>query len=741
MNLKEELNEKQYEAVIDSSKYLRIIAGAGSGKTRVLTYRISYLIENDICLPYEILAITFTNKVAKEMKERAIKLLDNKVENRDLNIYTFHGFCSRFLRSEINVLGISNNFIIIDDEDQKNILKTIAVELGYKKSDDIVKESLNFIGYQKMKGNLPSDVILSNKPKEKDYLKFFEEYEKKKNSMISLDFDDLLIYTIKILKNYEDIRAKYIRRYKHILIDEFQDTNNVQYEIVKLLTGMNTSLYVVGDPDQTIYTWRGADQKIILDIEDDYYPMKTIILNENYRSTSKILNPANKLIGYNKERVKKDLFTSRKDGNDVTLKSFGTSDAEGVFVANKILELKTMNKDFKYSDVAVLYRSSYLSLPIENALVRRAIPYKVYGGLKFYSRKEVKDALAYFKIMINQKDDVSFERIINVPRRKIGDVSIANLKNEAHLANLSMIEYIKEIHLHNTALKSNVINSLTELLSKVDETKDKLIANYEAYSEVLWTFLEEINYIEYLEEDEDDGGDRVDNVTALIDDIRSYLKENPESSFIDYLNNVSLLSGQDDIDSTNSISLMTVHTAKGLEFKYVFLIGLAQGVFPNQRAIEERSNGLEEERRLCYVAFTRAKDELFVTYNMSYNYSTGMPNSASQFIKESEIKGKEIGNSYVGNDRLYKFNYNSVFESKVSKQENKINKSSNTINISNNNNITWFVGDIAIHKMFGEGKVIDVKDGIITVDFKDFGKKKLLGNHPTLSKKEGGNEA
>ncbi len=741
MNLKEELNEKQYEAVVDSSKYLRIIAGAGSGKTRVLTYRISYLIENNICLPYEILAITFTNKVAKEMKERAIKLLDNKVENRDLNIYTFHGFCSRFLRSEISVLGISNNFIIIDDEDQKNILKTIAVELGYKKSDDIVKDSLNYIGYQKMKGNLHSDVILSNNPKEKDLLKFFEEYEKKKNSMISLDFDDLLIYTIKILKNYEDIRAKYIRRYKHILIDEFQDTNNVQYEIVKLLTGINTSLYVVGDPDQTIYTWRGADQKIILDIEDDYYPMKTIILNENYRSTSKILEPANKLIANNKERVKKDLFTSRKDGKDVNIKTFGTTDAEGVFVASKILELKTMYKDFKYSDVAILYRSSYLSLPIENALVRRAIPYKVYGGLKFYSRKEVKDALAYFKIMINQKDDVSFERIINVPRRKIGDVSIANLKNEAHLANLSMIEYIKEIHLHNTVLKSNVITSLSDLLKKIDETKDKLIANYEAYSEVLWSFLEDIGYISYLEEDEEDGGDRVDNVTALIDDIRSYLKENPESSFIDYLNNVSLLSGQDDIDSTNTISLMTVHTAKGLEFKYVFLIGLAQGVFPNQRAMEERIDGLEEERRLCYVAFTRAKDELFVSYNTSYNYSTGMPNRASQFIGEAGIKGKDIGNSYVGNDRLYKFNFNSAFESKVNKQENKINKSVNTINISNNNNITWFVGDIAIHKAFGEGKVIDVKDGIITVDFKDFGKKKLLGNHPTLSKKEGGNNA
>jgi len=738
MNLKEELNEKQYEAVVDSNRYLRIIAGAGSGKTRVLTYRISYLIENHICQPYEILAITFTNKVAKEMKERAIKLLENKVNNKELNIFTFHGFCARFLRAEIDVLGISTSFIIMDDEDQKNLLKTVAVELGYKKSDDIVNDARNYISYNKMKGYLPSDIKNTYNAKEKELLKFFEEYEKKKNGMISLDFDDLLIYTIKILKNYEDIKEKYNRRYKHILIDEFQDTNNVQYEIVRLLSGNNTYLYVVGDPDQTIYTWRGADQRIILDIEDDYFPMKTIILNENYRSTTKILEPSNKLIAYNKERVKKDLFTSRKDGKEVYVKSFGNTDAEGNFVAEKIIELKTLNKDFKYSDVAVLYRSSYLSLAIENALVRKSIPYKVYGGIKFYSRKEVKDALAYFKIMINQKDDISFERIINVPRRKIGDVSIANLKKEANEANLSMIEYIKEIHLHTTSLKNNVVSSLSNLIKKVDETKDKLIANYEAYSEVLHSFLDDIGYIEFLEEDEDEGGDRVDNVNALIDDIRNYLKENPESSFVDYLNNVSLLSGQDDIDATNSVNLMTVHTAKGLEFKYVFVISLAQGVFPNQRAMDERNDGLEEERRLCYVAFTRAKDELFVSYNTSYNYARGLPNEPSQFIKEAGINRMNYGNSFTSNERLYKYNFNSSFEKKVNKMESGITKSTNTIDLSAKNNINWEIGDIAIHKAFGEGKVIEVCNGILTIEFKDFGKKKLLGNHPTLSKKEGG---
>lgn len=301
-----------------------------------------------------------------------------------------------------------------------------------------------------------------------------------------------------------------------------------------------------------------------------------------------------------------------------------------------------------------------------------------------------------------------------------------------------MIEYIKEIHLHTTSLKNNVVSSLSNLIKKVDETKDKLIANYEAYSEVLHSFLDDIGYIEFLEEDEDEGGDRVDNVNALIDDIRNYLKENPESSFVDYLNNVSLLSGQDDIDATNSVNLMTVHTAKGLEFKYVFVISLAQGVFPNQRAMDERNDGLEEERRLCYVAFTRAKDELFVSYNTSYNYARGLPNEPSQFIKEAGINRMNYGNSFTSNERLYKYNFNSSFEKKVKKMESGITKSTNTIDLSAKNNINWEIGDIAIHKAFGEGKVIEVCNGILTIEFKDFGKKKLLGNHPTLSKKEGG---
>lgn len=734
MNYENELNKNQYEAVTSNAKYLRIIAGAGSGKTRVLTYRIAYLIEQFRINPYQILAITFTNKVAKEMKERTIKLLPN-FNLAGLTISTFHSFCARFLRKEIDVLGITNNFLILDDEDQTRLLKNIATDFGYKKSDDIVDEASGFIAHNKTEGKLPSDIVPNKlKPNEKKLYNFFIEYEKRKNEMKSLDFDDLLIYTIKILEHYPDVKERYNNHYRHILIDEFQDTNDTQYRLVHLLMGRETSLYVVGDPDQTIYTWRGANQSIIMnELKEDFYPLTTVILNENYRSTSEILDAANKLISHNKEREPKDLFTNNGNGKRISINSFDTSLNEGNFVARKIEELKRNNKDFSYNDVAILYRSSYLSLKIENALIAHKIPYRVYGGTKFYSRKEIKDCLAYFRLLINEDDDISFERIVNVPRRAIGETSVAYLKDEARRNNLSMIKYLKEITHFDTSLKSKVITSLTELINKLDETRNKLTENLEAYSEVLNKFIIDIGYNDYLEE-KDETKDKVENVKALIDDIRSYLKTNPESSFDEYLQNITLITSQDEIENVDNVSLMTVHTAKGLEFNYVFIIGFNQGIFPNRRSAEESPIGLEEERRLAYVAFTRARKELFLTLNREFSYSLSTNNIPSMFIQEAGIKldNFRFVPQHESNDRIYRYNMDNPYENNSKPKYIQ----STVIDLKKGNGITWNVGDTCYHKVFKEGKVLSVNGDIIEVDFIDFGKKTLLGSHPMLSKKE-----
>ncbi len=736
MDLRNELNDKQYEAVTNDSQYLRIIAGAGSGKTRVLTYRIAYLIKEKHVFPSQILAITFTNKVAKEMSDRASKLISSFDPVR-LNIYTFHGFCSRFLRSEIDVLGISRNFIILDEEDKSKIIKNLLSEKGYKKSDPLFEDINNFIDYHKTKGELPSDFTIDEtNPKLKILYEFFCDYEVAKGTMFALDFDDLLIYTIKVLTSFPHVREKYIQRFKHILIDEFQDTNNIQYKLLKLLSGEETNIYIVGDPDQTIYTWRGADQKIILEIEHYFYPMKTIILNQNYRSTQHILDHANDLISHNKERVKKDLFTKNNEGNDVELRSFYDNQLEANYVSRKIHELKMKDPTLNYKDICILYRSSYLSLPLEKSFARDNIPYVVYGGMKFYSRKEVKDCLAYFRLVVSLKDDVSFERIINVPRRKIGEKTILILKNEAKNNNLSMLEYISEIDKYDSAIKPSTLASLISLSQRINNLRIELKLNYDSFDLSLTRFLEEIGYFNYLMESEEDSDDRINNVRALLDDVKTFLKENPESKFIDYLNNISLLSGQDDIKNTDSVSLMTVHTAKGLEFRIVFVISLCQFIFPNNRAITERKDGLEEERRLCYVAFTRAKENLFVTYNKSYNFTTQSSNISSQFIEEANLKPSEnlIKNPNITNSVLYSYNLGN----KTNNTRNVINQNNNVIcvNQPNSNNIKWNLGDHCVHEVFGEGEVIDVNGDILTVNFTNVGVKKMLGTHYKLKKKD-----
>ena len=737
------LNKEQYKAVTSTTQNLRIIAGAGSGKTRVLSFRIAYLIEHFNLEPYQILAITFTNKVAKEMKERTISLLPY-INAKDLNIFTFHSWCARFLRREIDCIDFPKSFTIIDDADQLKILKDIAEDRGYKKSDDIVKYALNFISKYKTEGLLPSDI----NPKEllkafdKTALEFFKEYEKYKNENYFLDFDDLLVYSVRILKEFPEIRKKYAFRYRSILVDEFQDTNNLQYELIKLLSTVETKIFVVGDPDQTIYTWRGANQKIILDIDQVYPDMETVILNQNYRSTDCILTAANKLISYNKDRYKKDLFTNNKKNEPIVVKMFHTKEKEGDFVAKTIKELKRTTPNFKYNDVAILYRSSYLSFKIESNLLKNNIPYVVYGGIRFFSRAEIKDCLAFFRLILNEDDDFSFLRIINVPKRGIGDKTIENLKSEAKDLNLSLINYLKKIHLYKSKVKGQIVNLLMDLISNLDKTREKIkIAKKTEIAGILNDFIKDIGYKDYLAQIKNEKEeDRLENVQELIEDITSYFKNDEEASLNGYLENVTLLSAQDEITDKDVVSLMTVHTAKGLEFPYVFLIGFSDETFPSLKSLLERK-GEEEERRLAYVAFTRAKEKLYITCNGEYSYATGQNQTPSRFIKEAELniqRNENIlfsgFNSKEPKYPTYRYGYDYVKPRSTFTYKDFQKEDSDVVEIRPKNDIKWNLNDRCYHETFKSGTVIDINDDVLTIEFDDYGRKKISGTHIKLKK-------
>lgn len=732
------LNDKQLLAVESASQYLRIIAGAGSGKTRVLTYRISYLISQLRVQPWKIVAITFTNKVANEMKNRILKIVPEA--SKDLTIRTFHSFAAYFLRQEIEVLGYPSNFTILDEEDQTKLVKDIAVSMGYKKNDPIIKKSIAYIGSNKLKEKYPGDIKIIHErfEDEKVCLEIFEEYENQKDRQSALDFDDLLLKTNQILASYPMIQAKWRNRIDYILVDEFQDTNDTEYKMIKYLLKPSASLYVVGDPDQTIYTWRGANQNIILNLSDDFHGLETVILNQNYRSTQNILDSSNKLIGHNKYRVPKDLYTNNIKGHEIVVRGLDTGVGEANYVAREIISLKE-TQHYKYSDIVLLYRSNYLTLDFEKALMAKKIPYVIYGGIKFYQRMEIKDVLAYFRIINNFKDDISFERIINVPKRGIGETSINLIKNSAIEHNLSLYEYVVSDFALNE-LPERVINSLRSMIARIEHTKEELKEDNEIFAKTLEDLITDIGYYEYLKTQEE-GEDRIDNVKSLFDDLRHYLANNADASFEEYLQNVALVSAQDDMQDGDHVTLMTVHTAKGLEFPVVFVVRLDQGIFPSNRALLEGGYiAEEEERRLAYVAFTRAKERLYLTFSGGYNYVVGTNLVESQFIKESGNSSSSRPTSFNGGFRYEsrpkpqrKYSFDDI------RDDDKISFDDEPQIVQEppkSNNITnWEVGDIVIHQKFGKGVVKALEgDNIIVVEFDSHGEKTLLGTHHMISK-------
>ena len=737
MNYQKELNEKQYEAVTTDFSNVRVIAGAGSGKTRVLTYRIAYLISELHVLPWKILAITFTNKVANEMKNRVIKMIPQC--EKDLTIKTFHSFAAMFLRKEISLIGFPSTFTILDEEDQTKLIKDIVSEMGFKKGDKIVGKALNYIGAQKLHEKYPDDINIVKElfEDEKLCLEIYSRYEEIKAKQLCLDFDDLLLQTIYILQNFPSTRLKWQERIDHILVDEFQDTNDVEYKLLKLLSKPSTCHYLVGDPDQTIYTWRGANQDIILNLHKDFLDIETIILNRNYRSTSKILASANKLIAYNKLRVKKDLYTENEEGSPVIVHRSNSSYDEADYVAREVKRLSNSGK-YSYKDIAILYRSNYITRDFEAAFMKHQIPYKIFGGLKFYQRREIKDVLAYFHLIVNVKDDISFERIANVPKRNIGDTTIEYLKKEASEKALSLYEYIRDFDFEIMVSEAprKAINSLKLMITVIENARENIEKNEEIFSKTLEDMILSFGYYDYLLK-EDDGDERVDNVKALFEDIRHFLHTNPESTFDEYLQNIALLSAQDELYDGEYVTLMTVHTAKGLEYPVVFVVRFNAGVFPHERSfLENGYKGLEEERRLAYVAMTRAKKLLYLTFSQDYSYVLRGNLMPSQFLKES-------GNEIVVNRPEY-----NPFRSTKAKTSYHFDDGPNqsfsldeprkeAFSQVNNGIEDWKVGDIVIHKTFGRGSVIKVEgDGVIKVQFDEHGTKTLMGNHPALSRGE-----
>lgn len=736
MEYKQLLNEEQYQAVTTDAKYVRVVAGAGSGKTRVLTYRLAYLVGEQGIDPSTIVAIAFTNKVANEMKARAMRIIGDSSSR--ISVSTFHSFCARFLRKEIDILGFPTSFTIIDEEDQKQIMKSIAQEFGFKKNDEIVKIAAAYIAKNKCEGKYPDDIVIEKN--EEDYIKtcyrFFLRYEEIKNFTYNLDFDDLLLYSIRILEDIPAIREKYASKITNILVDEFQDTNDIQFKLIKLLMNEDTSLYVVGDPDQTIYTWRGANQNLILNFPSVFIPSKTIILDRNYRSTSNILNVANELIEKNAMRVPKNLYTANGDGEEVHFHSSYSKEDEASFVADKIRDIRKKEKDNPDVTIAILYRAAYLTLPFEREFIKRHINYSIYGGVKFFERREVKDVLSFCRLVYNERDDISFERIINVPRRGVGETTFEQLKEYCISQQISIYQYLKNIDLYEDILKPRIVSALKILVAALESLKEKLKgANETNIVDILQGFLKEIGYYDYLAMDDEEG--RLENVITLLNDIRDYIKRNPGETLKEYLQNVTLQSAQDEVRDDDNVAMMTVHVAKGLEFDYVFVVGMVEGVFPSEKTMMESArNGLEEERRLCYVAFTRAKKVLYVTTNTSYSFILEGRSTPSRFIGEAGLKLKDKKLNFFDYKKQNSF-FNNFFDDGDNDDYEADSPSKNGFEDEKTNGITdWKIGDIVYHAYFGKGEVKEVFDDYLVIDFEKEGRKTMQASHPTLSKEE-----
>ena len=731
-----DLNANQREAVLDDSKYLRIVAGAGSGKTRVLTMRIVHLIEEENVYPNKILAITFTNKAANEMKERIRQMLQNEVTQPWIS--TIHSLCVRILREDITCMGWPKNFTVLDADDQKTILKEAYKQIQIDANTYPFGSMLDYISNNKS-AEISVDrafELAGDFSGDKTKAEVYKYYVKRQNDMYALDFDDLILWVVRMFKTYSEVLTKWQNRFSYIHVDEFQDIDKIQYKLIKQLTGPFNHLYVVGDPDQTIYSWRGADVNIIMNFEKDFKGVKTIMLNENYRSTSCILNGANSVIRNNKNRLDKELFTSRTSNEKITHYASASDEYEAAYVANKISELHRNGKAYK--DIAVLYRSNYLSRSIEKALLDQRIPYIIYGGLRFYDRQEVKDALCYLRLVVIG-DDLALQRVINKPKRGIGNKTMELIADTARNENKTMLEVLETENIFSGKAKvtlNDFVNKVNRWKKMAESKKIETFALFE-------TILDESGYKAMLEEDHET--DRLENLKELIDDIKEFTENYPDSSLDEYLQQVSLYGDREETMSGDYIQLMTVHAAKGLEFDTVFVTDMNDGIFPNERAMNEGSRGVEEERRLAYVAFTRAKNKLYLTEAGGFSFILQRTRQTSRFIKE--IDDEYIENAGVRNEEHDAFRNrqtlygqrreNTFYEREEKRELYSFSEKGEVESIKREVSSSGYkTGDHLTHVKFGEGVVISCKGGIVEIAFPyPYGVKKIAAGHPSLKKK------
>jgi len=649
------LNDRQREAVLHKDGPIMIVAGAGSGKTKVLTTRIAHLMASGVDA-FNILALTFTNKAAKEMKERVEHILGNN-EARNLYIGTFHSVFARILRSEAHRLGYPNHFTIYDTDDAKSVVKTVINELNlddkhYKPSTvynriSSAKNSLVTAAEYANDYYIQQEDMRSNRPA---ISQIFDAYVKRCFKNGAMDFDDLLLKFYEILKNFPDALSKYQHKFKYILIDEYQDTNPAQYEIIKLLGAMHENVCVVGDDAQSIYSFRGATIENILQFQKDYDDVKVVKLEQNYRSTKSILNTANEVIKNNKGQIPKDLWTENGDGEKIRLVRTMTDNDEGKFVADTIQEQKLRNHFFN-KDFAILYRTNAQSRAFEEALRRMAIPYTIYGGISFYQRKEIKDLIAYLRIIINPNDEEALKRIINFPVRGIGKTSIDKAVLFANENNISMWQVLEKAHAYG--YKAGTLQAIEEFVTMI-KSFASMLQKQNAY-EVAVHVGKQTNLVKELFNDKStEGVQRYENIQELLNSIKEWVEspDNEDGEVVDktlaaYLQQITLLTDADEKDpDADTVKLMTIHAAKGLEFGCVFAAGLEEMLFPNAMSINTREE-LEEERRLFYVVITRAKKKLWITYaNTRYRFGSLVQNEPSRFLEE--LPETNVDRSYAG---------------------------------------------------------------------------------------------
>ena len=696
MNI-DNLNDKQKEAVLYINGPMLVLAGAGSGKTKVLTNRIANLIDNGIS-PANILAITFTNKAAKEMKDRVFNLIGNDAYM--IQISTFHSLGLKILKENYEKLGYDKNFVVIDSDDALTVIKKIMKDMNLSPQYYNAKNIRNKIG--SAKNELMDLQSFANLEYDKNIVKVYEKYLEKLKLNNSVDFDDLLILPIRLFREYPSVLESYQKRYKYILIDEYQDTNECQYIFSKMLAKKYKNIFVVGDNDQAIYAFRGANYKNILNFEKDYPDCKTILLEENYRSTKTILNAANSVIKNNKLRKDKNLWSNNEEGELIKYIRTDGEKEEADYVAKEIKKL--ISEGVNPVDIAVLYRTNAQSRVMEEACLKNNIPYKIIGSFYFYNRKEIKDLICYLRLINNYKDDVSLLRVINVPKRKIGEKTIDNISNVALVNNSCLFDAI------NNGKELEFKNLILDLKEKCENL---------SLTEMVELVLDKSGIKQELENEKSlDSEIRLENLEEFKSITKNYEEEYGVISLDDFLNEISLVSDMSEHqDGNNKVSLMTVHSVKGLEFDDVFVIGMEEGIFPHYNAINEGTNSaIEEERRLCYVAITRAKKKLWLlNAKKRMLFGNTQVNPPSRFMDEIDSK-------YVDSEKRTTSLVGSV--KKIVKE-----------NMFNNDDTDFNVGDMIHHTDYGNGIVTAVDKSIITVAFPHpFGIKKLMKKHKSISK-------